>query len=208
MNQFVPQLMLGEPLDGSSGPPNYLPKWHNHSTWCFGAQYFFEVFNNTSNRTEAHAVTGKTYPCKPGEVLYTQYTLSRNWTWTLEMGVKDDNSRVSQVVVEKPFMGLLPKEQTKSWNESVYASAIANTCWEIYDLHESDQYPENEMVYKISIKTDYPGSFDWQKWTTGQPTCPGHPNMSITAHESPHLQQVTWRVLGRNNYLRRQYEAV
>jgi hypothetical protein len=38
MNQFVPQLMLGNPLDGSSGPPLYKPKWHAHNTWCFGAQ--------------------------------------------------------------------------------------------------------------------------------------------------------------------------
>ena len=38
MNQFVPQLMLGNPLDGSSGPPLYKPKWHAHKTWCFGAQ--------------------------------------------------------------------------------------------------------------------------------------------------------------------------
>jgi len=41
MNQFVPQLMLGEPLDGSSGPPLYLPKWEKRTSWCFGAQYFF-----------------------------------------------------------------------------------------------------------------------------------------------------------------------
>merc|ERR1719476_253441 len=45
MNQFVPQLMLGEPLCGSTGPPLYKPKWEHHTTWIFGSQYFFEIFN-------------------------------------------------------------------------------------------------------------------------------------------------------------------
>ena len=46
MNQLVPQLILGKALDGSSGPPNYLPLWGDrHDTWSFGAHYFFETYN-------------------------------------------------------------------------------------------------------------------------------------------------------------------
>lgn len=41
MNQFVPQLILGNALDSSSGPPLYMPKWGQHDTWQFGAHYFF-----------------------------------------------------------------------------------------------------------------------------------------------------------------------
>jgi hypothetical protein len=41
MNQFVPQLILGNALDGSSGAPDYKPKWGLHKTWSFGAHYFF-----------------------------------------------------------------------------------------------------------------------------------------------------------------------
>ena len=65
MNQFVPQLMLGHPLDGTTGPPHYNPLWHERSTWCFGAQYFFEIFNASANSTSAHAATGETYNCTP-----------------------------------------------------------------------------------------------------------------------------------------------
>jgi hypothetical protein len=32
MNQFVPQLILGNALDGSSGAPAYKPKWGEHKT--------------------------------------------------------------------------------------------------------------------------------------------------------------------------------
>ena len=41
--QFVPQLMLGNPLCKSSGPPLYKPKWELHHSWVLGSQYFFEV---------------------------------------------------------------------------------------------------------------------------------------------------------------------
>jgi len=61
MNQFVPQLMLGNPLDGSSGPPDYKPLWNQRKTWVFGAQYFFEIFNATKNATQGNAATGTTY---------------------------------------------------------------------------------------------------------------------------------------------------
>ena len=79
MNQFVPQLMLGNPLDGSKGPPDYVPEWHKHTSWCFGAQYFFELFNQTENATQAHAATGTTFNCTPGETIFTEFTLSKDW---------------------------------------------------------------------------------------------------------------------------------
>ncbi len=55
MNQIVPQLVLGVALDGSSGPPSYTPHFGTHLTWMFGAYYFFEIFNVTSNKTEGKA---------------------------------------------------------------------------------------------------------------------------------------------------------
>ena len=36
MNQFVPQLILGNALDGSSGAPAYKPKWGEHKSYSFG----------------------------------------------------------------------------------------------------------------------------------------------------------------------------
>jgi hypothetical protein len=44
MNQFVNQLMLGQPLFGSTGPPDYDPLWMPVTTWIFAAQYFMEIY--------------------------------------------------------------------------------------------------------------------------------------------------------------------
>ena len=37
MNQFVPQLMLGNSLTNSSGPPDYKPQWIDNKE-CEGAK--------------------------------------------------------------------------------------------------------------------------------------------------------------------------
>lgn len=81
--------MLGEPLCNSTGPPLYKPLWEHHTTWVFGSQYFMEINNHTSNHTaEGHAATGDLYEAKVGEILYTRFELSKDWVWTLTMGVK------------------------------------------------------------------------------------------------------------------------
>ena len=62
MNQFVPQLMLGNSLTASTGPPDYKPKWVHHDEWTFSSQYFMEINNTkTGNPAEGHAATGKAY---------------------------------------------------------------------------------------------------------------------------------------------------
>jgi len=38
---------------------------------------------------------------------------------------------IFKVVAEKPFMGMLPENQTKSWSEDIYSKAWSNTCWEL-----------------------------------------------------------------------------
>lgn len=195
MNQFVPQLMLGNPLCDSSGPPLYKPIWHEQKTWVFGAQYFFEIFNQTSNRTEAHAATGKTYPCVKGEILFTEYVLDKNWIWTLRMGVKGDPNRVSTVTVEKPFMGLLPESQTKSWSESVYSNAVGNSCWELYGIKTADQYPTSGSTYDMRVTANKPDAFSWStNWHAGTPTCPGHPNSTVNEKHTNVQQDVTWKI--------------
>ena len=134
MNQFVPQLMLGNPLCNSTGPPLYKPIWHKFDTWVFGAQYFFEIFNKTANKTQAHAATGELFPTREGEVIYTSFDLDKStWSWTLTMGVRGDATRVSTLIVPAPFMGLI-KEETSSWSEPVYAKAVSNACWELYGI--------------------------------------------------------------------------
>jgi hypothetical protein len=50
MNQMVNQLMLGQPLYGSTGAPNYDPLWMPVHTWIFAARAFPYEFSsgNTS----------------------------------------------------------------------------------------------------------------------------------------------------------------
>ena len=86
MNQFVPQLILGSALDGSSGPPLYTPKWGTHSTWQFGAHYFFEAWNSTSNQTQSYAAYGPLFNTTAGETLFTSFTAdegTHGLQWTL-----------------------------------------------------------------------------------------------------------------------------
>ena len=47
------QLILGNVLDGSSGPPNYIPQWGTHQNYSFAAHYFFEVLNATTGKVGA-----------------------------------------------------------------------------------------------------------------------------------------------------------
>ena len=53
MNQFVNQLMLGQPLYGSTGPPSYNPLCMPAPTWIFAAQYFMEIFPNGTAKAAA-----------------------------------------------------------------------------------------------------------------------------------------------------------
>ena len=160
MNQFVNQLMLGQPLYGSTGPPDYNPLWMPVTTWIFAAQYFMEIYDNST----AKAAAGPWFNCTEGEILWTEsvsqrrpsgvwttapfrrdphsllgsrrcyclrYSLDDNWAWTLSMGVIGDASRTSSFVSEKPFMGLLESNGTSSWSEPAYQYAFYNGCWEL-----------------------------------------------------------------------------
>ena len=129
MNQFVPQLLVGDALDGSTGPPDYFPRFGVHTTWAFAAHYFFEVFDPPSNSTIAHAAYGDMHPARAGETLFTNFSvlLAADGVtphWQLQMGVLGDASRVSTLLVEQPYMGLgaawdVP---TTSWAETNYTN--------------------------------------------------------------------------------------
>ena len=197
MNQFVPQLMLGNALSGSSGAPYYLPEWHMSTSWIFGAQYFFELFNQTTNSTQGKAAVGTAYPAVEGEVLYTSFELDDTYEWTITMGVKGDDSRTSVVHVPKPFMGLLPEEQTKSWAEDVYASAWSNSCWELYGMDQTGKRYPGSSRYDMRVKVDEAtqGSFDWDTdWHFSTPDCPGHPQQSVGEAHTAAEQHVLWNL--------------
>lgn len=136
MNQLVPQLILGSALDGSSGPPNFDPEWRTvHTTWVFGAHYFFEIWNPATNATDDHAAYGALFPANPGELLKTTFELSlpspsdgapkpsvsgdqrasdegdsssssSSPAWTLTMSIVGDPKRKSVLRVSEPYMGM------------------------------------------------------------------------------------------------------
>lgn len=206
MNQFVPQLMLGSALDSSSGPPLYKPMWHTHSSWVFGSQYFFEVYNATSNKTEGHAATGDLFPVKAGELLQTQFEQKQNGDddpiWTLTMSVVNDPSRTSVVVVKHPYMGLgksWPKPTT-SWTEPSYSNMCVNSCWELYGANDRAHYPQSGSKYDMTIKQPTAGSFPWVTiWDEDEkPTCPGHPNSTIKENHTANEQHIFWDIAFEN----------
>ena len=195
MNQFVPQHMLGDPLSSSSGPPLYKPIWHNYTSWVFGAQYFFEVFNVTANATEPHAATGPTFPAQQGEVLWTEFTVDAAAVWTLSMGVVGDAARTSVLAVPAPYMGLLA--ETASWAEPTYDSASVNACWELYGVADRAHYPSTGSRYAMTIaRGEAAAAFPWfTNWTEiEEPTCPGAPASAIREAHDDTKQTVLWDI--------------
>lgn len=132
MNQFVPQLILGNALSGSTGPPLYNPLYGVYNTWHFGAHYFFEVYNATEGSVDAKAAYGKLFPANSGETLFTRFQASSGSAgpvWVLTMGVLGDHTRVSELRVDQPYMGLgaeWPVPST-SWSELNYTNVSYNS---------------------------------------------------------------------------------
>jgi hypothetical protein len=173
MNQLVPQLLLGSVLDESTGPPQYLPKWHTHKTWMFGAHYFFELFNVTTFKTEGHAAYGELFPAYPGETLYTVFEMilegsqTINTThsttshstdkfypiWSLTMQVVGDPSRTSILPIRHPYMNMGKdwKEPSTNWLEKSFRHLCMNACWEIYGAFDADHLPSSGATYNLSI---------------------------------------------------------
>jgi hypothetical protein len=200
MNQLVPQLLLGSVLDSSSGPPDYEPHWHKHKTWAFGAHYFFETLNTTTNETQAHAAYGDLHPTWPGERLYTIFSLSPGGDgmdadspkWTLTMGVEGDDTRVSKLVVERPYMGMGAewKEPTVSWAEPAYKNMCINACWELYGAEDAAHLPSSRRArYDLSIRQPQPGLYNFTSWERdeGNGKCP---SCKVTESHDDQVQDV------------------
>eukprot|EP01061_Rhynchopus_euleeides_P011269 TRINITY_DN20840_c1_g3_i1.p1 TRINITY_DN20840_c1_g3~~TRINITY_DN20840_c1_g3_i1.p1 ORF type:complete len:310 (+),score=93.77 TRINITY_DN20840_c1_g3_i1:61-930(+) len=199
-NQFVPQLMLGDVLDSTSGPPVYWPEFHMHHTWVFGAQYYMSIYNAT-NQSTGHAATGPTFACEEGEVLFTNFQLDSDFVWTLTMGVKGDDTRLSTLRVEKPYMGLLDdrpggNSTAPRWSDVPLSTVHVNSCWEMYNVQDREHYPSTGTFYDMWVDTPKPDSIAWQtNWTEIEvPTCPGAPRSSIGETHNGTRQLVTWNL--------------
>jgi len=150
MNQFVPQLELGEALCGSTGAAgDYVTGACSIvdplRSWVIQSQYFFGVINRTGIPDPAgvgwtpHAVTGETVPVFPGETVVTNFTMYVNGTWLLQFSVDESASpggaipdrgvTRSVVQVDHPYMN--PKF---SWLSSDFNHTLVGACNEVYNL--------------------------------------------------------------------------
>ena len=196
-NQFVPQLVLGDALTGSSGPPDFTPLWGNYSTWAFSAQYFFAL--NASGgepQPSLHAATGAVFPAAAGEVLWTRMDFdAAALSWRLSMGIVGDAARTSVVDVPKPFMGLLDAAAT--WADDAFRMVHTNSCWELYGLSEPGNWPSSGSRYEMEVGAAQPGAIALSTdWSNGRALdCPGAPN-NVTWGEAHNgtTQRVAWNV--------------
>lgn len=178
-NQFVPQLMLGRPLCDSTGPPYYNPIWKTLNKWHIGAQYFFFIKNESNpSGKSGHAATGDLIDVYEGDIIYTSFSLSEDReVWTLKQGIKGNDSAVSTVIADKPFMGL--DEHSTSWTEDLYNETRLGCCWELYGIHERENYPNN-MDYQIITKSNTNYSQYWSPWKMVEiPNCSYSPSYKL-----------------------------
>ena len=195
MNQFVPQLMLGNALANSSNYPDYDPYWIELETWHIGAQYFMGLCNGTAcgDSWIAKAATGELIPVVPGEVIETSFQLvpvRGRLEWHLRVGVLGQPHRSSIVVADRPFMGLV--ESTTSWEEDTYSYVYVGSCLENYGMNSSTNY---SPTWQIEVKTwsKEPASF-WQDWRLDQkPTCAWQPKSTVVSNCTSTRQWALWK---------------
>jgi len=200
MNQFVPQLILGNALDGSSGAPMYKPHFGFHSNYSFAAHYFFEVLNSSSGQITSHAAYGDFFPAIAGETLFTKFEQAQSGGgdpyWTLTMGALDDASRVSTVVAKQPYMGIGASwdEPTVSWSENNYTNMCINACWELYGVIDRDHLPSSGSQYDIYIDRKQ-NQFDWvTQWDEDEGAGTSCAESRITQKHNATMQHVKWDI--------------
>ena len=219
MNQFVPQLMLGNALANSSNDPDYDPQWIQLETWHIGAQYFMglcppylsqSTTTTTTTTTPStatagnascrdswipKAATGDLIAVNPGEVIETTFRLvkggGRRLQWQLRIGVLGQPHRTSVLVVDRPFLGLVPS--TTTWDEDVYEHVyVGSCCLENYGMIESKNYPPS---WQIRMEIWSPGRLvDWKDWRVApKPTCDWQPKSTVMSNDTLTMQRAIWK---------------
>lgn len=198
MNQFVPQLMLGNSLAKSSNYPEYQPQWVEMETWHIGAQYFMGLCdtNTTSSCPDswiAKAATGELIPVEPGEVIETTFQLLSvrgRWEWHLRIGVVGQPHRTSVVVADRPFMGLV--ESTTSWDEETYEFVYVGSCLENYGMQSSKNYSPSWQIEMITWSLESV-SF-WKDWRDDETrTCDWQPKSAVVSNYTAQKQWAIWK---------------
>ena len=123
-------------------------------------------------------MTGDLIDVYEGDIVYTEFRLSEDGeTWTLEMGIKGNESAVSVVEATAPFMGLDP--HTKSWKEDQYNVTRTGCCWELYGMQKRENYP-NYMDYQIINKAPTDMRDYWSEWEMAEtPNCSYSPSWTL-----------------------------
>ncbi|KAL3916660.1 MAG: hypothetical protein SGILL_005075 [Bacillariaceae sp.] len=196
MNQFVPQLMLGNALANSSNHPLYEPQWIKLESYHISAQYFMAICQDdddeslTDNHTNkkkcdkwsGRAATGELIAVEPGEGIFTRFELvgpQESAMWELTMGVIGDPMRVSRVYVPRPFMGLV--KNTTSWMEEIYDMVYVGSCLENYGMEAQGNYPGFWKI-DMSIETADDATMQpmWRKWGVDHDrSCPWQPKSVV-----------------------------
>jgi len=207
MNQFVPQLMLGNALANSTNAPDYTPIWIEMDSWHVGSQYFMALCNGTLGTFDCQnwipkAATGKLVPVEPGEMVETSFVLKEEQgcckkksrlVWILRIGVVGGGpERQSVVIVDRPFMGLV--NSTHSWGEAIYDDIYVGSCLENYNMKSAESYPPSLEIH-VRVR-DAPGRDEtfWHDWNLDHaPGCPWQPVSMITNAIHKSAQRVKWK---------------
>jgi hypothetical protein len=198
MNQFVPQLELGEALCGSTGavggyqtgPCAIVDPLRQ---WVIQSQYFFGVLNHSGIPDPSgvswtgDAVTGETVPVFPGEVVVTNFTMLSNGTWLLLLSVDPVDAAkipgrgntVSVVQVDHPYMN-----PDLNWLHPDFNHTLAGACNEVYNLQRRFGDVARPLEMNITVADAGRTSVDpvWSDWKVneGLPQCPtGFSNVSL-----------------------------
>ena len=156
------------------------------------------AIDNSTEKNIPKAAAGDLFTTVEGETLWTSFTLSGDYVWTLGMGVVGDAARTSTVVAPTPFMGLLEKSITKSWAESAYDHVHVNGCWELYGVDTPHAFPSTGSDMGWTTIANAPGAIAWAtNWTNIEvPTCAGAPTATFSEAHSPVAQIVNWTIVG------------
>jgi hypothetical protein len=192
MNQFVPQLELGEALCGSTGPAGGYQTGACSIVdplrqWVIQSQYFFGVLNHSGVPDPSgvswtgHAVTGETIPVFPGETIVTNFTQLQNGTWLLQYSVDVSapgpggpipgrGNVMSVVQVDHPYMN-----PDLDWLHPDFNHTLAGACNEVYNLQPRKGDVARPLEMNISIidrapTQDAKWMVDWQV-NEGLPQC-------------------------------------
>ena len=192
MNQFVPQLELGEALCGSTGPAGGYQTGACSIVdplrqWVIQSQYFYGVLNHSGVPDPSgvswtgHAVTGETIPVFPGEIVVTNFTQLLNGTWLLQYSVdvsspgpggpiEGRGNVMSLVQVDHPYMN-----PELDWRHPDFNHTLAGACNEVYNLQSRKGDVARPLEMNISIIDGAPSNdaqwmVDWQV-NEGLPQC-------------------------------------